>query len=405
MASRCRCAIGIAAAFVVVLACIRLHLLATRRYLKYHLDRVPESHEYRAFLDHFPLIFQPDYDWEPFFEQNRRLVPGGLIMRFDWYMLGPEARFPGHRRGRDPATVFILPDALDTLLRATKDMDGRRNDRVLVIGGTERSLSSTFGKDAPEREARAKLLRRWFGTVFFYVKDVDVDGVKTMPHGLMHIYLCDKKLTGAAMRVIAAVRTDAAAKPKAVLAAWSVPEYLQQAHAFAEQYGPSEQEEAERRWPAYFERMGLPVPVPDRAMCELGWRDRTEAQDWAETPAARGMGVELRRPEPRSFLETLSQYRFALCPFGSGIQSAKIFEALLVFTVPIVRRLGRTSAYDDLIGYGFPLLVVDSWSELTRERLDGFWASAAPGLPRFRHRCMTADGFWRIFTGANHSCL
>jgi len=375
--------------------------------LKYHLDRVPELPEYRAFVDHFPLVFIHCIDWEPLFAPNRRLLPGGLIKRFDWYVLPPDARFPGHRRGRDPATVFAAPGALDDLLAAAaRDMDPRHSNRVVVFGGEEEALSSAFGREALQRRAKVRLLRRWFGTIFYYVKDVDADGVKTMPHGLVHMYLSHKRHTAEASRVISAARTDAVAKPKVALAAWKMPLSLQfdRARNFTKRYGPDEQDEAERKWPEFFKLVGL--MVPDRTMCKLGLDDRTEAHEWVQTDFAKDMGVELRGAiAPLHYLETLSLYRFVLSPWGSGIQSARMFEALLVFTVPIVRRIGQISVYDDLISYGFPILVVNAWSNLTAQRLSEYWDAVAPNLPRIRQRCLTADGFWRIFTGANHSCL
>ena len=51
-----------------------------------------------------------------------------------------------------------------------------------------------------------------------------------------------------------------------------------------------------------------------------------------------------------------------MCPTGNGIQSPKLFEAMLARVVPIVT---REPAFEDLAAYGFPLLIVDSWFNLS----------------------------------------
>eukprot|EP00415_Alexandrium_ostenfeldii_P002120 UN2120 len=178
---------------------------------------------------------------------------------------------------------------------------------------------------------------------------------------------------------------------------------FQWANDFAKQHGPAAQDEEDHGWSSRFNALGF--PVSDRQLCELGWNDRMKAHEWVQTRAAADAGVEHQHTAPLAYFETMAQYRFVICPFGSGIQSNKFFEALLVLTVPIVRRIGPVSLYDDLISYGFPVLVVDDWANITAERVNDYWKSVAPALPRIRQRCLTVDGFWRIFTGANHSCL
>jgi len=333
------------------------------------------------------------------------VLPGSLLRRFDWHLPPPQSRFPGRRRGRDPRSVFAAPEALQQLLDAARDMDGRRRDRVAVFGGTEVSLSAAFGRGAAERAAKVKLLRRWFDTVFFYVKDAEVEGVRTMPHGLMHFHLSHKGQSSRASKAITAARVDAATPRRGALAAWGGTNgtHLERAHELTGRAG-REPEAAERDWRAVFARLG--VAVPDRELSAVAWEDRAQAQKWCETPEAADAGVELRSIAHKAYWETLSQYRFSLCPMGSGIQSNKMFEALLVLTVPIVRRVEPyAAAYDDLVRMGFPIVVVAEWSEITAERLDAWWAAVAPRLPRFRSRCLTAEGFWRLFTSANHSCL
>jgi hypothetical protein len=62
------------------------------------------------------------------------------------------------------------------------------------------------------------------------------------------------------------------------------------------------------------------------------------------------------------YWQALSLYKFCICPPGNGVQSPKITEAFLTDTVPITVRL---PAYVDLKKMGFPILLVDEWSELS----------------------------------------
>jgi hypothetical protein len=73
----------------------------------------------------------------------------------------------------------------------------------------------------------------------------------------------------------------------------------------------------------------------------------------------------------KSFSETLStilQYRFVLCPSGSGLDTHRILEALMLGRIPIVRTSPTVCAYGHL-----PVLRVESWGDLTWELLLSVW--------------------------------
>merc|ERR1712048_62468 len=98
---------------------------------------------------------------------------------------------------------------------------------------------------------------------------------------------------------------------------------------------------------------------------------------------------------------------------GSRIQCVKIIEALLVLTIPIVQRGwykfvgdlqgmdmlyfwtsssnadGVYSTHDELVDLGFPIVVVNSWAEVTRTNLTKWWHELAPRLMSFRRNCLT----------------
>ena len=77
------------------------------------------------------------------------------------------------------------------------------------------------------------------------------------------------------------------------------------------------------------------------------------------------------------YIAALAKHRFALSPTGNGVQSPKQMEALLVQTIPIV---SRTAAHDDLARQGYPIVVVDTWQEVTPANLDLWWAKLSPLL-------------------------
>jgi len=70
--------------------------------------------------------------------------------------------------------------------------------------------------------------------------------------------------------------------------------------------------------------------------------------------------------EPRQYYERLGSYKFSVCPTGNGIQAPKIYEALLVQTIPIVE---NELAFRQLKDMGLPLLIVNDWSELNEKFL------------------------------------
>merc|ERR1740121_446282 len=123
---------------------------------------------------------------------------------------------------------------------------------------------------------------------------------------------------------------------------------------------------------------------------------------FAETSRARAAGVDVRTVErsipPADWFKELAKYRFLLSPLGDGIQSSKTIEALLVLTIPIVQR-GPYTAHERLVRMGFPIVIVASWEEITPAFLDHWWRELSPRLARFRHNCVTTEGYWRMITG------
>lgn len=55
-------------------------------------------------------------------------------------------------------------------------------------------------------------------------------------------------------------------------------------------------------------------------------------------------------------------YSFELCPEGNGLDTHRFYEALLLNTIPIVKRNSLVSMY-----IKFPCVIVDNWNEITEK--------------------------------------
>jgi hypothetical protein len=70
-------------------------------------------------------------------------------------------------------------------------------------------------------------------------------------------------------------------------------------------------------------------------------------------------------PVPRnSTWQRQAECMIVVSPEGIGMDCHRTWEALLLGCIPIVKRNGIASLYSSL-----PILIVDDWSEVTRERM------------------------------------
>ncbi|CAK0866761.1 unnamed protein product [Prorocentrum cordatum] len=253
---------------------------------------------------------------------------------------------------------------------------GRRQRGRVALGGPRRRARES-GVDDPEGYARQRdlarpmlatvgRLRAFFWRIFFEAKDVEVEGVRTMPIGLTEFFLRGGVAETAAAAIASASVAD---KPGMVKGAFNF--------------------------------------YHDLSHCTRGWgeaqRLRTAARDWSRGAAARAARVDSTLTKRADWWAEVARHRFLMAPNGCGVQTPKQLEALLVLTIPIARR-GPYPAFDDLVRYGFPLVVVDEWDDLTPERLSSWWEEMSPRLPSFRDNCLTSDGYWRLFTGEAERC-
>lgn len=68
----------------------------------------------------------------------------------------------------------------------------------------------------------------------------------------------------------------------------------------------------------------------------------------------------------------MAQYKFVVSPFGNGLDCHRTWEALALGCIPIVRSSGLDPLFE-----GLPVIIVNDWSELTREKLDSFIPDAS----------------------------
>lgn len=76
---------------------------------------------------------------------------------------------------------------------------------------------------------------------------------------------------------------------------------------------------------------------------------------------------------PLVWYERLSDYKFFVSPVGGGVQTPKLFESILCETIPIVCNNVAHRELRDI--YGFPLLIVDNWTDINLDWLNQQWES------------------------------
>ena len=70
--------------------------------------------------------------------------------------------------------------------------------------------------------------------------------------------------------------------------------------------------------------------------------------------------------KPDKYYQMLASLKYFICPIGNGLQSPKIFEALLCKTVPIMEDIPVSRQIKQ---FGFPIMIVNSWKDITQETL------------------------------------
>ena len=80
------------------------------------------------------------------------------------------------------------------------------------------------------------------------------------------------------------------------------------------------------------------------------------------------------------WLHEVWNHKFVLAPFGHGLDTHRISEILFMGGIPVMRKSSISSCYDDSDNNfngktrgSLPVVILDSWADLTKERLDLEW--------------------------------
>lgn len=74
------------------------------------------------------------------------------------------------------------------------------------------------------------------------------------------------------------------------------------------------------------------------------------------------------RNNMEEYFDNVVSHKFVAAPWGNGFDTHRMWEALYMGSIPIVRRCVFTSFYEDL-----PVCLIDSWEEVTEEFLNLEW--------------------------------
>jgi hypothetical protein len=68
------------------------------------------------------------------------------------------------------------------------------------------------------------------------------------------------------------------------------------------------------------------------------------------------------------FRNQIASHKYIACPDGNGLDTHRIWEALYLRTIPIVKSRIAYEYFREFLG--LPILIVDDWKEITKERLE-----------------------------------
>lgn len=97
-----------------------------------------------------------------------------------------------------------------------------------------------------------------------------------------------------------------------------------------------------------------------------------------------------------SFYRKLMRSKYVLCPEGNGIDNHKIYESIHFNSIPIVKK-----TYLDYFYIHFPVLIIENWSDVTKEFLENNYERYLNGLIQWKttNSEWTKAKFW--ITGKN----
>lgn len=96
--------------------------------------------------------------------------------------------------------------------------------------------------------------------------------------------------------------------------------------------------------------------------------------------------------QPRSQMwKKMAEYSFVLSPYGNAPECHRTWEALALGCIPIILSSGSSRMYQDL-----PVLIVNSWGEVTQELLDTTLAQFS--IRKFHYEKLSLQYWVNLFT-------
>lgn len=179
-------------------------------------------------------------------------------------------------------------------------------NEILVLAGADTNLSEVFDD--------LLFIKPFFNKIYYEAKDIKCDWVYSFPAGITQAYI----LRCGSNRILEIINSKIN-KQKNVCACFG------------------------GKWPE------LNITIKDR-------KDLLEF-------ILNNKFVDHFTCDPEIYYKKISEYKFMACPLGKGIQCPKLWESLLVETIPIVT---RHPIYEDFQNQGFPIVIVESWKDLKK---------------------------------------
>ena len=213
---------------------------------------------------------------------------------------------------KNKTTILCYPTKLIYLIKNIDLLTKNNKIDKLIIAGADINLSNV--------KSDINILLNFFNEIYFEAKDIYYKNIKTIPMGLNYAYTLRN---GGDENILNLINKKNHIKDKLITTAFG------------------------DKWPQ------LNDIIDDRKNL-INFCKKTKwlvKNNW----------------DPLDYYKNLSEYKYFICPIGNGIQSPKIFEALLVKTIPIVI---NTPCVHDLKNYGYPILIINNYDELETKKLE-----------------------------------
>ena len=280
--------------------------------------------------------------------QEREVLP--IMTRFDWVIYGFGKHYLiNNSMTCNPRTVLFRPYLLGranvsralSYLSVIPPLDPSE-ERSIVFAGSDDRLSTIWAPMKTIIESRK------FSRIWYEAKDVNTPDVLTIPMGLTPYYLLSAGFKTVAQAI---AESRNITKKHWVCAAWG-------------RFSPFLDEK-------------LPTRIELTAF------------------TARSKWITRVQWTPTEYWQNLAFFRFSLTPEGMGVQSPKLFECMLLRTIPITN---RHPAAQDLQKLGLPIVVVDSWEVVSKDFLVKTYADMAMDDTKWEEvrRKITVDGIMKL---------